>query len=256
MGEVLKDKVALITGAGSGIGRAMACLFALEGAKVLVVDYNETTARKTVQTIEEAGGKAGLYLCNVTQSHSVQAMFGYVEEHFGGLDILVNNAGITSAENPLETTDEKDFEQVLAVNLGGVFLGIKYGVPLLRKRGGGRIINTASVAGLIGLANSGPYAAAKAGVISLTKTAALEYIRDNIRVNCICPGYIDTPILDGIRARPNGMAIFTERISQRQVIGRLGQAEEVAQVALYVASGPDFMTGTTQVIDGGIMAAS
>jgi len=256
MTEALKDKVALITGASSGIGRTIACLFALEGASILVADYNEAEGQKTVGIIGQTGGRADFYLTDVTKGEAVRGLFDYVENRFGGLDILVNNAGVTSAGNTLEATEENDFERVIAVNLWGVFLGIKYGVPLLRKRGGGRIINTASVAGLIGLANSGPYAASKAGVISMTKTAALEYVKDNIRVNCICPGYIDTPILDGIRARPNGIAILTERISQRQVIGRLGRAEEVAQVALYLASGPDFMTGTVQVIDGGIMAGS
>jgi NAD(P)-dependent dehydrogenase (short-subunit alcohol dehydrogenase family) len=175
-------------------------------------------------------------------------------ETFGRIDILMNNAGIGENVNAkIDEMPEEVFDKVVAVNLRGVFLGIKYGVPQLRARGGGRIINTASIAGMGGLPRSCAYAASKAGVINLTKTAALEYARHNIRVNCICPGYADTAILDTGRDDTSQQQV-REMLSKRLPVRRLGQAEEVAQTALYLAAGPDFVTGTSLVIDGGIRA--
>ncbi len=255
MAELLKDKVALITGAGSGIGRACAMMFAQEGAMVLVADYNETSGKETVATIIEAGGQADFYRVDVADPEMMEGMFNDVANRFGGLDVLMNNAGIgEGGGNPIHATPEAAFDRIIAINLRGVFLGIKYGVPPMLMRGGGRIINTASVAGLQGFPTNSAYAASKAGVISLTKTAALEYAMVNIQVNCICPGWVDTPILNNGKERVGDEA-FNELILQRLPAGRIGRPEEIAQTALYLASGPTFMTGSALVIDGGITAA-
>ncbi len=257
MTELLKDKVALITGAASGIGRACANLFAQQGATVLVADYDETKGHETVDLIEAAGGQAAFYRVDVSDAEIMQTMFNGVADKYGGLDVLMNNAGIGNGgdgSNPIYTMPESNFDKVIAVNLRSVFLGIKYGVPLLLMRGGGRIINTASVAGLGGFPGNCAYAASKAGVISLTKTAALEYATVNITVNCICPGWVDTPILDTER-----LGVEAEALNQLMLgslpIGRLGRAEEIAETALYLATGPNFMTGSAIVIDGGITAS-
>ena len=253
MAELLKDKVALITGAASGIGRATALHFAREGATVLVADYNERGGRETVALVSEAGGQADFFRVDVSDAELMEQTFNQVAARYGGLDVLMNNAGIGNegGSNPIYTMPENDFDKVIAINLRGVFLGIKYGVPLLMMRGGGRIINMASIAGLGAFPGNCAYAASKAGVISLTKTAALEYAAVNIRVNCICPGWTDTPILD--KARQN---LDPESLNQlligRTAVGRLGQPEEIAAVAFQLATGPDFMTGSAIVIDGGM----
>jgi NAD(P)-dependent dehydrogenase (short-subunit alcohol dehydrogenase family) len=254
MGESLKGKITLVSGAASGIGKATAQLFAREGAVVLVADFDEEGGRETAQAISEAGGQTDFYQVDVSKADQMAAMFRAIDEKYGGLDVLMNNAGIAKGGGKgIDVTPEEDFDQLVAVNLRGVFLGIKYGVPLVIKRGGGRIINTASVAGLVGYPGNCGYAASKAGVVSLTKTAALEYGKHNISVNCICPAYVDTPILT--QARPGADPEEVKEMLKRRVpIRRIGTPDEVAETALYLAAGPGFVTGTAIVIDGGVTA--
>ena len=242
----LDGKVALITGAGSGIGRATALLFAKEGAKVVVADYVPQGGHETVKMIKEAGGQAVFAEVNVSRSSDVQKMIKLALDTFGRLDILFNNAGIQGNFAMTVDTPEEAWDNIMATNLKGVFLGSKYAIPIMIKQGGGVIINTASTAGIIGLPGLPAYGASKAGVIQLTKTMALEYADKNIRVNCICPGGIVTPIF------ASSDADHPPLFRQAQAMGRLGQPEEVAKVALYLASDDSsYVTGTSAVVDGG-----
>jgi NAD(P)-dependent dehydrogenase (short-subunit alcohol dehydrogenase family) len=245
----LKDKVALITGAGSGMGRATATLFAREGARVAVVDVNAAGAEETVRRITSAGGEALAIRADVSNSEDASAMVSGAVKKFGGLDIIYNNAGIEGEGRFTSEVTEEQFDRVIAINLRGVWLGMKYALPELVKRGGGVVISTASIAGLIGLRGSVAYSAAKAAVISMTRVAALEYGRYNIRVNCICPGAIETPMAVRIRkgAEPRPQAI--NRIS---VLERMGRPEEIARMALFLASDEgSFATGAPFIVDGG-----
>lgn len=242
----LKDKVAVITGAGSGIGRATALLFAQEGAKVVVADYSDEGGEETVKQIEEKGGKATFVRVDVSQAADVQKMVKAATDKYGRLNILYNNAGIEGPSAPTGNLSEADWDRVLSVNLKGVFLGSKYAIPQMLKQGSGVIINTASIAGLVGFNNMPAYCASKGGVISLTKAMALEYAKNNIRVNCICPGVIRTPMLN----RTPSPAV--EAMVKREPIGRFGEPEEIAQAALYLASDrSSFITGTALIVDGG-----
>lgn len=254
MAESLKGKITLISGAASGIGRATARLFAQDGAFVIVADFDEAGGRETVTMLTEAGGQADFYKVDVSDAEQMSGFFKTIGERFGGLDVLMNNAGIAAGGGvPIDATTEAAFDKLVAVNLRGVFLGMKYGIPLLRMKGGGRIINTASVAGLVGYPGNCGYAASKAGVVSLTKTAALEYGKEGIQVNCICPAYVETPILGVTRAGMDAEAIRA-RLTRRVPIGRIGSPEEVAETAYYLATGPTFVAGTAIVIDGGVTA--
>jgi NAD(P)-dependent dehydrogenase (short-subunit alcohol dehydrogenase family) len=248
----LQDKVALITGAGSGMGRAAATLFAREGAKVGVIDINERAAQETVEAIERAGGAAFAMRADVSNSEDAHAMADETVRRFGGLDIAYNNAGIEGEGGFLAQISEDAFDRVIAINLRGVWLGMKHQLPHLIKRGGGAIINTASVAGLVGIKGAAHYCAAKAGVISLTRVAALEYGRYNIRVNCICPGVIDTPMARRVSDEGGVTSQDNNRLS---VLGRVGGADEIAKTALFLASDDaPFATGAPFVIDGGWIA--
>ncbi len=246
----LKGKVAIVTGGGSGIGRATCLLFAREGAKVVVADYVAEGGNETMKQIKAAGGEAVFVQADVSKSTDVQNMIGATVRNYGRVDILFNNAGIEGPSSKLANLKEEDWDRVIAIDLTSVFLGIKYAIQEMLKQGGGVIISTASVAGMVGFPGSGAYAAAKAGVINLTRLAALEYAEKNIRVNCICPGVIETPMVDRVVGeRPR------ERIVRTEPMGRLGRPEEIANAALFLASDESsFATGAPFIIDGGYVA--
>ncbi|HLX37901.1 MAG TPA: glucose 1-dehydrogenase [Candidatus Binataceae bacterium] len=245
----LKDKVALITGAGSGMGRATATLFAKEGAKVAVVDINDAGAEDTVRRITSAGGDAFAIRADVSNSEDASAMVTSAVKMFGGLDIIYNNAGIEGEGRFTAEVTEEQFDRVIAINLRGVWLGMKYALPELIKRGGGAVISTASIAGLIGLRGSVAYSAAKAGVIGMTRVVAVEYGRYNIRANCICPGFIHTEMADRVSG---GREYTPDQLGRLSLFRRFGEPEEIAQTALFLASDDcKFATGQPFVIDGG-----
>ncbi len=251
----LDGKVALITGAGSGIGRASALLFAREGARVVVADFAPQGGHETVQIIKEAGGQAVFVEVNVSRSPDVQRMVQSALDAYGRLDIVFNNAGIQGKFIMTADLGEDAWNSIIATNLTGAFLGSKYAIQAMLKQGGGVIINTASTAGLIGLPGMPAYSASKAGIIQLTKVMALEYADKNIRVNCICPGGIVTPLsqitADPATLRPEDFPPYRHV----KAIRRFGDPEEVAKTALYLASDDSsFVTGTVSVVDGGMSA--
>src|SRR5260370_15862847 len=245
----LANKIALITGAGSGMGRAASLLFAKEGARIACADIDEKGAQETARMIEADGGEVFAVKSDVSKSADAEAMVAATLEKLGALNVLYNNAGIEGVSDFLALMKEEDFDRVIAINLRGVFLGMKYSLPHMVKNGGGSIINTASIAGLVGLKNAAAYCAAKAGVIALTRVAALEYGRYNIRVNAICPGAIDTPMVSRIQ----GGGTMSERaISRISTLGRIGKPEEIAKMALFLASDDaSFATGAPFIVDGG-----
>jgi len=250
----LANKVALITGAGSGIGRESASLFAREGAKVVVVDINPKAGEETVASIREAGGEAVFFRADVSQAPDARAMIAYAEETYGRLDVLFNNAGIFHSEDgSVLDTDERIWDLVINVNLKGVFLGCKYGIPALLRAGGGSIINTASFVALMGSAVSQiAYTASKGGVLALTREIAVEFARRNIRANALCPGPVETPLLAELLSDPARR--------QRRLVhipaGRFARVEEIARAALFLASEESsYITGAVFVVDGGITAA-
>ncbi len=246
----LKDKVAIVTGAGSGIGRAMAKLFAEEGAKVVAADYNEETANETAQMITTAGGQAVSSKTDVSKDDQVEAMVKLAVTSFGGLDIIANNAGVAPMGDIASTTDEI-WQKTIDIDLKGVFLGIRYAVPEMEKRGKGKIINTASIAGLVGFQGVSAYCAAKGGVVNLTKEAALDLASKKINVNAIAPGVIKTAMTADILKDPK----MTEGMLAQTPMGRLGEPEDIAWAAVYLASDEsDFVTGHILVVDGGWIA--
>jgi 3-oxoacyl-[acyl-carrier protein] reductase len=245
----LANKIALITGAGSGMGRVASLLFAQEGAKVAAIDIDEKGAQETVRMIETGGGKAVAVRADVSKSADAQAMVAATVEKLGAPDIVYNNAGIEGKAAAIVDMADEDFDRVIAINLRGVWLGMKYALPHMIKNGGGAIVNTASIAGLVGLRNSSAYCAAKAGVIAMTKVAALEYGRYNIRVNAICPGAIDTPMVSRVQG---GSAMSERAIRRISTLGRIGKPEEIAKMALFLASDDaSFATGAPFIVDGG-----
>jgi NAD(P)-dependent dehydrogenase (short-subunit alcohol dehydrogenase family) len=250
----LADKVALITGAGSGIGREAALLFAKEGAAVVAVDVDEAAAKETSALVKTAGGAATAFRADVRSSDDCAAMVACAEETHGGLHVLWNNAGIMlAADDDAVRTDEAVWEQTMDVNAKGVFLGCKHGVPALRRAGGGSIINTASFVALMGAATPQlAYTASKGAVLSLTRELAVIHARESIRVNAICPGPLRTELLMKV--------LDTDEKKQRRLVhipmGRFGEAAEIAKAALFLASDDaSFMTGAALVVDGGITAA-
>ncbi|MBI2549839.1 glucose 1-dehydrogenase [Candidatus Woesearchaeota archaeon] len=247
MANRLKGKVAIVTGAGSGIGRAAAILFAKEGAKVVVADYDEKGGRETAAMISRAKGKAIFVKADVSSSSDAKKLVAAAVKNFGKLNILYNNAGIVRWGNAVECTEE-DWNRVIDINMKGAWLCSKYAIPEMTKAGGGSIINTASIAGCVAFAKIAAYCASKGGLIELTKSMALDFAQNKIRVNAICPGVIKTGMTKGIlndKKTLQGMLKAT-------VIGRLGEPEDIAYAALYLASDESsFVTGTTIVADGG-----
>jgi NAD(P)-dependent dehydrogenase (short-subunit alcohol dehydrogenase family) len=250
----LSNKVALITGAGSGIGRESALLFAKEGAKVVVVDLNEKAGTETVSLIQRASGAASFVRADVSKATDVKAMIEFAEKTHGKLNVLFNNAGIfPHKDGSVIDTDEDVWDLVMNVNLKSVFLGCKYGIPALMRAGGGSIINTASFVALMGAATSQiAYTASKGGVLSMTREVAVEFARKNIRVNALCPGPVQTPLLAELLADP-------ARRQRRLVhvpMGRFAEAQDIAHAALFLASDESaYVNGAAFMVDGGITAA-
>jgi 3-oxoacyl-[acyl-carrier protein] reductase len=257
----LKDKVAIVTGAGSGQGRAIAALFAREGAQVVISELNPEAAQETAAQIRESGQARFLVVTtNVSQEEQVQHLVDQTLQTFGGIDILVNCAGRLgpAGKDTADLLTMDEWNQTLGVNLIGPWLGIKYTAPVMKKRGGGVIINVASTAGLRPFAGAAPYCVSKAGLLMLTKTVALEYVSANIRVNAICPGHIDTPMMDTVIADMQAQGVVNARQivhGQSNPMQRLGRPEEVATAALFLAcEDSSFMTGSYVMVDGGYMA--
>ena len=254
MAANLDGKTALVTGGGSGIGRATSLAYAQEGARVVVADVNVEGGEETVQLIKEAGGEAILVHADVAKPEDTQAMVAQAVEAFGSLDCAFNNAGISGGTDRRLTADylEEDWDRVVGINLKGVWLCMKAEIPQMLKQGGGAIVNTASVAGLVGIPGTVAYVAAKHGVTGLTKAAALEYAKSGIRVNAVCPGYIQTPMVQGIFVENEG---FEERVASRHPIGRLGEPSEIAAAVIWLSSdAASFVTGHNMPVDGGYVA--
>jgi NAD(P)-dependent dehydrogenase (short-subunit alcohol dehydrogenase family) len=250
----LQDKVALITGAGGGIGQAAASRFAAEGAAVVAVDLDLASAEETVALVTAAGGRAAAIRADVSRSDDCAAMVAFAEDAFGRLDVLFNNAGVmVPGDDDAVTTEESLWDLTMDVNAKGVFLGCKHGIPALRRAGGGSIINTASFVAIMGAATPQlAYTASKGAVLALSRELAVIHAREGIRVNALCPGPLRTELLMTF--------LDTEEKRQRRLvhipIGRFGEATEIAEAALFLASDESsFMTGTDFVVDGGITAA-
>jgi NAD(P)-dependent dehydrogenase (short-subunit alcohol dehydrogenase family) len=244
----LKDKVAIVTGAASGNGQAIALQFAKEGANIVVADVNETSGRETAAMIQEQGGEAIVTATEVTSATDIEDMVQAACRQFGRLDILVNNAGISPAGRVTDIS-EAEWDLCLNVDLKSVFLGCKYAIPVMIEAGGGSIINIAGTLGLMAMPQKAAYCAAKAGVINLTRQMAIDYGADNIRLNCVCPGFVDTPLNAGVPPEAR------QRIFSRLPIPRAAQANEIAQAALYLAGDESlYVTGSCLLVDGGQMA--
>jgi NAD(P)-dependent dehydrogenase (short-subunit alcohol dehydrogenase family) len=254
---LLKDKVALITGAGSGMGRATAIRFAKEGAKVMVADLRTETASNTAAEIEKDGGVARSVGVDVRRAADVERMVSDTIKHFGRIDILFNNAGVYVPKNAVDTTEE-EWDWVVDVCLKGVWLGCKYTIPHMIKQGGGVILNTASGAGLEGVPNLAAYQGAKGGVVIMSKGIALDFARHNIRCISICPGVIETPIFENCTGAPAGSSQqIWARTGAMHPLGRNGKPEEIAALATFLASDQaSFITGVAVPIDGGFNAGA
>ncbi len=246
------DQVALVTGAGSGIGRASAMAFAREGASVVVADVSSDLGEETVELIHESGGRATFMRVDVSKSSEVQALMRQIMDAYGRLDYAHNNAGVEGVRSNTVECTEENWDRVVAINLKGVWLCMKYEIPMMLQRGGGIIVNTSSVAGLVGTQGVPAYVATKHAIIGLTKTAALEYARQNIRVNAVCPGVIHTPMIDRLTG---GDAEIEAAFADGEPIGRMGRPDEVAEAVIWLCSArSSFVTGHAMVVDGGRVA--
>ncbi len=248
----VEGKIALITGGGSGIGQATALAFAREGAKVVIADVIVEGGEETVTRIKHGGGAAIFVKTDVTQAAEVEAMVKHTVDTYGRLDYAFNNAGIAGAAAKTSDYTPAQWDRVIAINLTGVWLCMKCEIQQMLKQGGGAIVNTASVAGLVGFRSGPAYVAAKHGVVGLTKTAALEYAKAGIRVNAVCPGVIRTPMFErGLKVDPR----IEETMSAREPIGRLGKPEEIAEAVVWLCSdAASFVTGFPMAVDGGWIA--
>ncbi|MEX1195728.1 MAG: SDR family NAD(P)-dependent oxidoreductase [Dehalococcoidia bacterium] len=253
---ILKDKVSIITGAASGIGKASSLVFGREGSKVLCADVNAEGAEATARQIADTGGEAESFKVDVSEETQVKAMVADAVARWGRLDAIYNNAGI-GAGAPVTQMPVEEWDRMHAINLRGVFLGIKHAIPEMLKNGGGAIVSTASDAGLMGTPMLSAYCASKGGVVMLTKSVAVEWARMGIRCNCVCPGVIRTPILDPMLtiAQAAGMTAeqMWERLGKSHPIGRVGEPSEVAEAVAFLCSDrASFITGVALPIDGGM----
>jgi NAD(P)-dependent dehydrogenase (short-subunit alcohol dehydrogenase family) len=247
-------KVALITGAGNGIGRAAALAFSSRGAKVVIVDRDQAAGEATAGILRQQGGEAHFVPADVTKSAEVQNYVKVALEKYGSIDCFYNNAGIEGSVAPTHEYDEDMFDRVMAVNVKGVFLGLRHVLPVMIKQGNGSVVNTASVAGLVASPGMPAYVASKHAVIGLTKTAAGEVARSGVRVNCICPGPIDTRMIHALESmlNPNDPDSVGTRYQSNIPIGRYGTAEEVANLVIFLSSDlASNITGAQYVVDGG-----
>ncbi len=249
---LLENKIALVTGAGSGIGRASTLRLAAEGAMIAVSDVNVPHGEETVRQIQAMGGHAFFMKCDVARADEVEAFVEATVRRFGGLDVAVNNAGVGGALMNTETLDEATWDFVMNVNLKGVWLCMKYEIPQMVKRGGGAIVNIASIAGLLGFRGNAVYSASKHGVIGLTKSTALEVARQGIRVNAICPGFTETAM---VTTMIDEVPRMKDGVMNSSPMRRLGRVEEIADAVLYMASDmSSFVNGHALAIDGGTVA--
>lgn len=252
MTDELKGKVAIVTGAASGIGRATVELFAREGAVVVAADVLDEAGQRLADELAQRHETCAFIHIDVSKESEVEAMVHFALAEYGRLDVLFNNAGIEGEQAPTAEASIENWQRVIDVNLKSVFLGMKYGIQAMLRTGGGAIVNNASVAGLVGFAGIPAYCASKGGIIQLTRTAALEYATQGIRVNCLCPGVIDTPMVQRFTsANPEARA----QLEALEPVGRFGRPEEVAQLALFLASDrSSFITGAIVPVDGGFVA--
>jgi len=252
MAGSLEGKAILVTGGGSGIGRATSLLLAKQGAKVMIADYVPEGAQKTVAMIREAGGTADCLVADVSVTKQVEMMVAKTVETYGRIDGAFNNAGIEGKMAGTIDTSEENFDRTIAINLKGVWLCMKYEIPQMLKQGGGVIVNTASIAGLVGFEGLPAYNASKHGVVGLTKTAALEFAQKNIRVNCVCPGVIQTPMVARLM---DGGGMNENDMRAGEPVGRFGQPQEIGEGVVWLLSdASSFVTGHSMVIDGGWIA--
>jgi NAD(P)-dependent dehydrogenase (short-subunit alcohol dehydrogenase family) len=251
----LHRKIAAITGGGSGIGKAIAELFAAQGAEVHIIELNASSAEEAVRKIQDNGGKAFSHICNVADQRQVKNVLGSIINGAGGINILVNCAGISHIGR-LDNTNEADFDRIFTVNVKGVYNAMAGVIDQMKKQGGGVILNLASIAGSMGIADRFAYSMSKGAILSMTFSVAQDYMKDNIRCNCISPARVHTAFVDGFLSKnyPGKEKEMFEKLSQAQPIGRMGKPEEIAALALYLCSDEAaFVTGIDYPIDGGFI---
>ncbi len=252
MDKQMEGKVALVTGASSGIGRATALAFAREGAKVVVADVQVEGGEETEQMINEAGGEAIFVMTDVSNAAEVERLINRAVKTYGRLDCAHNNAGIEGVTALTAECTEENWDRTININLKGVWLCMKYEIPQMLKQGSGAIVNTASVAGLVGFQGSPAYCASKGGIIQLTRAAALEYAAKGIRINAVCPGVIRTPMVERVTG---GKPEVEAQFAALEPVGRMGTPEEIAEAVVWLCSdAASFVTGHPMVVDGGLVA--
>jgi NAD(P)-dependent dehydrogenase (short-subunit alcohol dehydrogenase family) len=245
----MKNKSVIITGGASGIGKATAALFAKQGASVVISDIQEDEGKATTESIISNGGNASFFKTDVAKPEDMEALVNFAVKTYGRIDVAINNAGISGEINPIADLSIEGWIKVIDINLSSLFYGMKYQIKAMLNNGGGSIVNISSILGTVGFAGSAGYASAKHGVVGLTQTAALEYSAQNIRINAVGPGFIETPLLDALDAE------MKKQLVALHPIGRLGKSEEVAELILWLSSDKaSFVTGSYYPVDGGYLA--